>query len=349
MTRPLSDAALGHLRAVGRIPDLGTPRYRIRELLGRGGMGTVWLADDLELQRPVAIKIVNEGSTSPEIAARFVQEARIVAQLEHPGIVPVHAVGTTPDGRVFYVMKRVRGMRIDEAARLARPLAWKLGLFQRVCETVAFAHAAGVLHRDLKPENVMVGEFGEVLVLDWGVAKRLAATPECAAARGSEAAPAGAADAADPLHGVRTRGGLLVGTPAYMAPEQRRGESHRLSFQTDVYALGALLYVLLAGRAPAFGPPPDVLQPPRRLDPRIPAPLESICVRAMAASPGDRYPGALALAADVDRFLAGERVQAHPEGWEGRLRRLLVRYRTPILVVVGYLVVRLVLLWASGR
>jgi serine/threonine protein kinase len=172
----ISDAALRHLREMADLPDLdGTP-YEILETLGRGGMGTVYLALDHRLGREVALKTVQLPAGSGDEIERLLREARVLARLEHPGIVPVHDAGLLPDGRAFYAMKRVRGLRLDEHAR-AVSLPDRLRAFERVCETVAFAHAHGVIHRDLKPENVMVGPFGEVLVLDWGVAKVAAPPP----------------------------------------------------------------------------------------------------------------------------------------------------------------------------
>ena len=368
MTDWLSDATVRHLRSLGDAPDLGLPRYRILGRLGEGGMGEVWLADDRELDRPVAIKVLSDVAPAGDAAARMVQEARILAQLEHPGIVPVHEVGTLPDGRVYYVMKRVRGERLDRLVGPDRSLAWKLGTFQRVCETVAFAHAAGVVHRDLKPENIMVGEFGEVLVLDWGVAKRLVARSADEPAAASDV-PATTSPASAPVAvsghttdstpgpagggagGVHTGHGAVLGTPSYMAPEQQRGESARVDERTDVYALGALLYYLLAGRPPvqAAAPGGDGAIPLRKIDPRIPAALESISRRAMAHQAADRYAGALDLAADVARFQAGERVRAHRERWNERFWRVAGKYRVPILVVIAYVVVRVILLVVSGR
>jgi serine/threonine protein kinase len=206
--RFLSDSALDHLREVVDLPDLAGTPYEIEGTIGRGGMGTVYLARDRDLDREVALKVVD---------AQTLREARILARLEHPGIVPVHDVGTLPDGRVWYVMKRVRGQRLDEYARTAT-LAERLRAFLRICEAVAFAHAHSVIHRDLKPENVMVGPFGEVLVMDWGVAKV----------------------------GEGEAHGTILGTPGYMAPEQERGEVERIDARTDVWSLGAILGVLLA-------------------------------------------------------------------------------------------------------
>jgi serine/threonine protein kinase len=288
--RWLSDRALERLRGDAEPPDLAGTPYRLREELGRGGMGVVWLADDLRLERQVALKVLAAGEAVPGAAERLLAEARIVARLEHPGIVPVHDAGTLPDGRVFYAMKLVRGPRLDEhLARLATT-AERLRVFVRVCEAVAFAHAHGVIHRDLKPENVMVGEFGEVLVLDWGVAKAL---------RGPAAAAGGAAGAAGPH---ATSEGTVVGTPAWMAPEQARGALEEVDERSDVFALGGILFFLLAGRVPAPGEAAPVGVPRR---------LRAICGKARAAAREDRYEGVAGLGADVERWLDGLPVQAY--------------------------------------
>jgi serine/threonine-protein kinase len=173
--RSLSDAAVDHLRSVADRPDLGATPYELGEPIARGGMGTVYRARDRRLERDVALKVMTALAPTPGEVERMRNEARILARLEHPGIVPVHDLGLLSDGRLFYVMKLVRGRRLDEAME-AQPLHVRLRTFGRICEAVAFAHAQGIVHRDLKPENVMVGPLGEVLVLDWGVAKILAGT-----------------------------------------------------------------------------------------------------------------------------------------------------------------------------
>ena len=166
----LSDAAVTRLRALGRWPEFESGRYAVVEEIGRGGMGTVYLALDEELGREVAIKIPN-ALASASLEHRLRNEARVLARLEHPGIVPIHDAGRLADGRLFYVMKRVRGRTLGEHLRDNPDLNERLRLFERICEPVAFAHAQGFIHRDLTPGNVMVGAFGEVMVMDWGVAK----------------------------------------------------------------------------------------------------------------------------------------------------------------------------------
>ena len=211
----ISEPALDRLSAMFQGPDVSGTRYELLSVLGRGGMGVVYLARDTVLDREVALKVVGDGlqAVPYEMEAH---EARILARLEHPGIVPVHDFGQLPDGRLFYAMKRVRGDRLDRWMASGHDLAERLGVFLRVCEAVAFAHAHGVIHRDLKPENVMVGEFGEVLVLDWGIAQLRIA--DC---------------------GLRSDR-AIAGTPDYMAPEQARGDA-AVDHRADVFALGAML------------------------------------------------------------------------------------------------------------
>ncbi len=212
----LSDSTVRHLRAVADLPDLSGTKYTIAEPLGRGGMAAVYRGRDTELQRDVAIKVVAASAALSDGAARLTREAQILAQLEHPGIVPVHDVGELPDGRTFYVMKYVRGHRLDRHLAQPHSLLYKLQVFERICETVAFAHAHGVIHRDLKPENVMVAEFGEVLVLDWGLARTKSDSDL----------------------------GTIAGTEGYMAPEQSRGSV--TDNRSDVFALGVILDFVLA-------------------------------------------------------------------------------------------------------
>src|SRR5262245_6963592 len=207
----ISDSALNRLHGMIAGPDLTGTRYQLDSLLGRGGMATVYLARDTTLDREVALKVLDWAGDDAS-ASRLAQEARILASLEHPGIVPVHDFGVLADGRPFYAMKRVRGERLDRWAQ-GRDVHERLAAFLRICDAVAFAHAYGVVHRDLKPANVMVGEFGEVLVLDWGIA-RVRGQPEAA--------------------------GIVAGTPDYMAPEQVRGD-RVVDERTDVFALGTML------------------------------------------------------------------------------------------------------------
>ena len=216
MTAFINDAAVARLRALQDRPDFSATRYELLEPIGRGGMGVVFRGRDRELDREVAIKVT--AWSTIEDAERLRAEARVLARLEHPGIVPVHDVGRLPDGRVFTVMMLVRGDRLDARAA-ALPLLDRLRLFDRICETVAFAHARGLVHRDLKPANIMVGEHGQVLVLDWGLA---------------------CSERAERVEGA---GG---GTEGYMAPEQA---SSAVDLRADVYALGVILRDLVGREA----------------------------------------------------------------------------------------------------
>ena len=328
----LSDATLDHLRAVAGEPD-ADGRYEILDEIARGGMGTIYRALDRELGREVALKVSSRPGAGADAQERLVREARVLARLEHPGLVPVHDVGTLPDGRLFYAMKRVRGHRLDEHFAAEPSIPARLRTFERICETVAFAHAHGVIHRDLKPENVMVGPFGEVLVLDWGVARLREDVPPASVP----------SDAPSPPVPGRTAHGTVLGTPGYMAPEQARGEVERTDERADVYALGAILYFLVTDVAP---PPSGPAGAPRRRNPSVPRPLDSICSKALAADPLARYPSVQALSADVSAFLSGRPVAAHREGpleWAGRQA---ARYRTPLLLIAAYLAMRVALiLW----
>jgi serine/threonine protein kinase len=345
--RWLSDAVVQHLRQVADWPDCTGTRYRLVDKIAQGGMGSVYLAQDQELDRPVALKVLADGRAEADLQGRIAREARILAHLEHPGIVPIHDFGVLPDGRLYYAMKLVRGRRLDEQVNLQRPLPELLRDFEKICEAVAFAHSHGVVHRDLKPQNIMVGAFGEILVMDWGVAKLL----EDTAAPLSPASSPASAVAADKTSEA-TLDGTVLGTPGYMAPEQARGEVGCVDERTDVYALGAILYFLLTGQSPAPVLPRGskesfALLPPRRLRGSIPRALEAICLKALAWEQPARYPGVPALMDDVSCFLARRRVKAYPEGVFGAAQRLASKYRTAIALILAYLAVRILLLFWS--
>jgi serine/threonine protein kinase len=323
----LSDSALRRLREAADAPDTTGTKYEVIEQIGQGGMGSVYRALDLELGREVALKVVRLPEGSPDVAARMAREARTLARLEHPGIVPVHDVGTLADGRAFYAMKLVRGAPLD--ALPPTPLPERLEIIERICEAVAFAHAHGVIHRDLKPQNVMVGPFGEVLVMDWGVAKLGAGDT---ATLGN--ADAGTGERADPTTGH----GVVLGTPGYMAPEQAAGTPALVDARADVYAIGVILRDLCRPATGGAGSAPD-----------LPRPLRAIVERAMAPNPGDRYESATELARDVAAFRAGEPVAAYRENIFERGRRLATRHSTPILLVLAYLIMRVTLLAVFHR
>jgi aminoglycoside phosphotransferase (APT) family kinase protein len=211
---------MDRLRDAAAWPELDA-RYEITGVAGHGGMGTVYVARDHVLARDVAVKVLDIADQGGTRAARLQREAHILARLEHPGIVPVHDAGILADGRAFYVMKLVNGRRLDSVIAGDPPIAERLALFSRVLEAVAFAHARGIVHRDLKPENVMIGGFGEVYVMDWGVAQ----------------------DGPPDLQRA------IVGTPGFMPPEQEQASS--VDPRADVFALGALLAQLVGDTAPA--------------------------------------------------------------------------------------------------
>jgi serine/threonine-protein kinase len=227
-------------------------RYELGEAIGRGGMGEVLCARDPQLGRELAIKVLREDHGHPELLRRFVEEAQVCSQLQHPGIVPVHDLGTLPDGRPFFAMKLVRGRTLTELLRArvapSDDLPRLLAVFEQVCQAVAYAHSKGVIHRDLKPGNVMVGAFGEVQVMDWGLAKVL--RPHNGAAAGTAVSGVRTVRGAC---GYESREGQAMGTPAYMAPEQARGEVEGLDERCDVFGLGAILCEVLTGLPPFSG------------------------------------------------------------------------------------------------
>jgi len=283
-----------------------TERFDVGPLLGRGGMGEVRLARDLRVDREVAIKWLR-GQARPEAVARFLREAKVQARLDHPAIVPVYDVGTDDDGVPYFVMKRLTGVTLErvlaahvegEHAIASRwPRSQLLARFVDVCLAIELAHTRGVIHRDLKPSNIMLGDFGEVYVLDWGVAS---------IARGADE-PAGSGE----HFGANTATGALLGTPGYMAPEQIEGA---IEERSDVFALGLVLFEILAGR-PALPRGNDAFEPtlsvashrPSSVTHDVPPELDDVCARATANRAADRFPTARALADAVTSYLDGDR------------------------------------------
>ena len=318
----LSDEKLNYLRTVVVNPDFSSTKYTFIKELGRGGMGTVYLAEDRELNRLIAIKVLNTLEVNEDLRTRMVREAQIIAGLEHPGIVPVHDVGKLPDGRVFYAMKFVRGSRLDEYAIQNASLGDRLRKFQAVCDAVAFAHAHGVIHRDLKPQNIMIGSFGEVLVLDWGVAKVLQ-TQTNADFRESISE--------NPRLSVsnQTIDGIVIGTRDYMSPEQARGEISELDERADVYSLGAVLQFLLK----------DI--------PKVSKGAKAICQKAMASEKEARYSSASELSADIGRLLDSEPVSAYEESAVEKVSRWVSKNRFLVLLVLAYLLMRIFFIFTS--
>ena len=326
----ISDSRLDHLRELATTPDFSGTKYRLLNELASGGMGTVYLAEDTELNRRVAIKVLHTPDLTSDVRQRMVREAQIIAGLEHPGIVPVHDVGELADGRVFYAMKYVRGSRLDEYAAHTESIGDRLRKFQSVCDAVAFAHAHGVIHRDLKPQNIMIGSFGEVLVLDWGVAKILR-KPEQPVALEADTLIKNTDD---------TRHGTIIGTRNYMSPEQSRGEINELDERSDVYSLGAVLYSLLTNKAPAT-------TRPRTLNPKVSKPAEAVCLKAMSLEREARYATAAELSTEVGRLLDAEPVSAYRESLVEKAGRWAGKNRFLILLVLAYLVMRIFLIFTS--
>jgi serine/threonine protein kinase len=315
---------VGAPRAAGRAgAGTATERYVLDREIGRGGMGRVFAGRDLRLGRPVAIKVLLEPEAA--VSARFEREALLAARLQHPGIVPVYDSGFWPTGEPFLVMRLVLGRSLGRAIEEAETLGDRLALLPPVLaavDAVAYAHDQGVVHRDLKPSNVILGAFGEAVVVDWGLAKDL---------RAGEPAPEGAPGGPGPPG--TTQAGAVLGTPAYMAPEQAAGQT--VDARADVHALGAILYHLLAGAPPepsssavapvvraAYRPPPALAA----LVPQAPPDLLAVVGKAMAADPALRYPSAFELAEDLKRFQTAELVAARhysllSRGWRWLGRR----------------------------
>jgi serine/threonine protein kinase len=339
-------------------------RYRVVRFHARGGLGQVLVARDEQFQRDVALKILSgQDNVNRDRTRRFLAEAQITAQLEHPGIVPVHALARVGEEWPCYVMRFVEGETLEEAVQRyhlpdpsgPKPAAKRptlrelLGRFVAVCNTVAYTHSRHVLHRDLKPANIMLGPFGETLVLDWGLAKSFA-QPESS----GEDSPASQAG---------TRTGTLMsvsaGTPGFMSPEQQAGEGTEVGPASDIYNLGATLYYLLTGR-PALRLPgrptqptspekilPEDFPPPRKIKPGVHTDLEAVCLRALARRPEDRYGSAIALAADIEHWLADEPVSARPEPWREHFRRYVKRHRVLAAGVAATILVALISMMLS--
>ena len=357
----LTDDAIATQAMTGATPLKGADRvpagprcgnYVLKKFFAKGGMGEVWLAEDPLIGRSVALKRML--GKRPDQQVRFRVEAQITGRLEHPGIVPVHELGTNAQGEPYYVMKFVQGHTlqkvIDEfhakeltaGAREVEQLKL-LQMFLSVCQTVGYAHSRGVLHRDLKPDNVMLGPFGETILLDWGIAKVLGQ---------ADAATRDQAGSSERLRGsianTDTQDGAIMGTPAYMAPEVAKGLNEEVDERSDIYLLGATLYQMLSGCRPRTAKTMNELiksakeEPPksvRSIKPEVPKALDAICLKAMAHAKADRYQTATEPADDIQRFIAGEPVSAYREGfaarawrWAKRNRKVLGRSVAAVLI-----------------
>jgi serine/threonine protein kinase len=312
------------------------PRYTRTSLHAAGGMGSVWLARDTQVGRDVALKELRAEAATGPTAARFLREARITGQMEHPGVVPLYEIGhDAATGRPFYTMRFVRGQTLTKKALTFHghrragqeeplELVHLLTAFVSVCNTVAYAHSHGVIHRDLKGQNIILGDFGEAIVLDWGLAKRLDGSDD-----GLDAGPQG--NGAALSQAGHTLMGEVIGTPAYMAPEQAEGRLDLVGPRTDVFGLGAILYEILTGSPPfAAADTFSVLRMAARADippphthwPDVPPGLEAACLRALARAPADRHATATELAQEVQGWQDKERRRAEDDLRRARERLL---------------------------
>jgi len=328
--------AIGPQPASGGAPSDDEQRYTDAGLLGRGGLAEVRSVHDARLGREIAVKRL-QRTGSRVSRRRFLREARITAQLEHPNIVPIYDASVGPDGVPYYTMKYVRGTALSSALRDAPGLAARLELitpFTAVCQAMAYAHDRRVIHRDLKPDNIMLGEFGEALVVDWGLARALDDDDEIT----SEIPSPGVGRRLDIDPTALTVVGQVAGTPAYMPPEQARGESTTPA--SDVYALGAILYEILTGRPP-HGLDGDIeaqlarardgtFQAVHSVSPEAPIELVAITERALSIDPESRYAPATGLARELERWRSGRLVEAHTYTPLELLRRFARRYRAQL-------------------
>lgn len=368
--------------------------YELGRILAKGGMGAILSARDNSIQRTVALKVILTGAeASEEHIHRLVTEARITGQLEHPSIVPLHELGVTADGVVYYTMRLVEGVTLsevletiqhkDKTAIAKYPLRTLLTVFQKICDAVAFAHSRGVVHRDLKPDNIMLGEFGEVFVMDWGLAKRVRGeghdleTTQLTA--GNVAGLSG--------DSFKTLSGQVKGTPRYMAPEQAEGRVEDIDERTDIYALGAILYTILTLHPPVTGetvnevltrvasgaitpptsynprnthitritrplPPPQDIAPPELMhcpDRRIPAALSAVAMKALARDRAKRYQSVAALQQDIAAYQGGFATTAEGASALRLLLLLLRRHRTEFVLITLSLAMMLGLAAAFTR
>jgi serine/threonine protein kinase len=341
-------------------------RFDVLQVHAQGGLGVVFLARDREIDRTVALKQIKSKFADDEDArARFLLEARVTGRLEHPGVAPVYALGSDDTGRPYYAMRLIRGESLlhvidrfhhgrGAEAHPSQRLPELRKLLQRfldVCNAVDYAHSKGVIHRDLKPANIMVGKFGETLVVDWGLAKVVGSDEDVALTTRMAPSLPGNSDATE------TRLGTAIGTPAYMSPEQAAGRIDELGPPTDVYSLGATLYQLLSGCLPhgeedsiedsLVKAERGIILPVRERAPWLPRPLAAICMKALAPTPRARYLSAQALAEDIQRWLADEPVKAHREGLLERTFRWTRNHRTlAASLAAGYLVATLAIVAA---
>lgn len=377
------DLGLAPVRAI-----LDGKKYKVMASIGRGGMGVVHQARDLRIRRNVAMKVIRTASQfSRENVLRFVDEAQLTGQLQHPNIVPVYEIGLDEQDEVFYTMKFVRGITLDEILRDLRaekeealkkyPLTTLLNVFSKICDGVAYAHSMGVVHRDLKPDNVMIGEYGEVLVMDWGLAKKIAHGVSDEHLGDSKPAPP-----PPDLRGFQTLNGLIVGTPPYIAPEAARGELENIDPRSDIYVLGAILYAILTLRPPypgkefgelieqivsgkfvhpsSFNTPAKTGKTPVPTETsalaysllhlpgkRVPEGVAAIVLKAMAYESKDRYQTVAELQEDITAWQTGFAPKAERAGLARQLILWAARHKTNVfLFVVFAILFHVAVVWA---
>jgi serine/threonine protein kinase/Flp pilus assembly protein TadD len=382
----LNDAASRQFQAALWDKDLGlesvrqmldASKYKVLTTIARGGMGVVMQARDVRLRRTVAMKVMKTSNQfSRENVLRFIDEAQVTGQLEHPNIVPIYEIGLDEHGETFYTMKYVRGTTLDEVLRGLRhgnervvakyPLGTLLTIFQKICDGVAYAHSKGVVHRDLKPENVMIGSYGEVLVMDWGLAKNTT---------GGEREVMGSVNKLTDQQVIEGRGfqtlhGLVVGTPPYISPEQARGELDKIDPRSDVYVLGGILYAILCLRAPVVGstiaeiidnilasnikppssfnalpkpgrgapqpPEAESIQLPHMPGGRIPESLSAVAMKAMAADPEARYQTVEEMQKDIAAFTGGFATKAERAGLGKQILLWAARHKSEMTLIVTF-------------
>ncbi|HET6325065.1 MAG TPA: protein kinase, partial [Planctomycetaceae bacterium] len=336
-------------------------RFEILRSHAWGGLGEVFVAQDREVNREVALKRLHERHTDDaDSRARLLREAEITGRLEHPGIVPVYGLGMDSDGRPYYAMRFIRGQTFkegierfyaaDQRSEGERRIELRqlLTRFIAVCNAIAYAHSRGVIHRDLKPSNIMLGKYGETLVVDWGLCKALGHREPEEMPGEQTLVPSSASGSSETLPGS------AIGTPSYMSPEQSEGRIDDVGPTSDVYSLGATLYTILTGKEPfessGIGAVLAKVQsgdfvPPRDRNKSVPPAMNAICVKAMSLSPKDRYQSCAALASDIERWLADEPVTAYPEPWFTRARRRVRQHRALATGVTAAAVVAAVGLW----
>jgi serine/threonine protein kinase len=363
----LSGLQLDRLQESLRVPPVLGGRYQILRALGRGGMGVVYLAADSRLQRKVAVKVIDPGIASAELEARLEREARLLGRLAHPGIVPIYDLGREDDLTLFYVMKHVDGETLERWLPAHPSRAERLRLFQKLCDPVSFAHAQGVVHRDLKPANVMIGAFGEVLIMDWGLARPIdephdtdeVGTPGyrapamIQAVQPRNAGHQGRSGAAGTNELVAMNGtNEPVSTAGAAAPVSMSGAnepvsiagaraavSARAMIAADVFSLGGILFFLLTGQHPPAGA--ESVRP-RSLDATLDPRLDAICARATRSQPAERYGSVRELEAEVLRYLDGEAVHAYRERWHEKAGRWVRRHQLVLSLILMYLLMRVI-------